>query len=139
MNSNLKFLLKRYINKNITEIFNDQFGCNFQFIYNIDLKINDYIMIFYKNTIIIICIDIDNKDIINTLNEVINLKKEINNVFIINIDTKYFNNKDNCVKIDEIKLKINTMTLKNDKIYELFISADIYDHLIMLKNMINKE
>ena len=96
-------------------------------------------MIFYKNTIIIICIDIDNKDIINTLNEVINLKKEINNVFIINIDTKYFNNKDNCVKIDEIKLKINTMTLKNDKIYELFISADIYDHLIMLKNMINKE
>ena len=146
MNSNLNILLKIYINKNINEIFIKNLSKTyFQYINNIDLSIKNYIILFYKNSIIVISIDINNKDIINTINKIISLKnveifgelKEIKEVFIINIDTKYFNNKINCVKIEETKLKINTITLKNNNIYELFISVDIYDHLIMVKNIID--
>ena len=147
MTSNLLFLLKKHIIKNINEIFIDNFyKTDFQYINNIDLLIENYIMLFYKNSIIIISIDINNKDILNTLDNVINLKnvkifdklQEIKRVFIINVNTKYFHNKNNCVKIDEIKLKINTLTLKNNHLYELFISTDIKDHLIMLKDMIKR-
>lgn len=147
MSSNLNLLLKRYINKNINEIFiNNLYQSDFQFINNIDLSIENYIMLFYKNSVIIISIDLNNKDIIKILNDTINLKnikifgelKEIEKVFIINVDTKYFNNKINCIKIEETKLKINTITLKNNNIYELFISTDIYDHLVMVKNILDK-
>ena len=146
MNTNLKILLKKYINKNICEIYIDNlYKINFQYISNINLMIEDYIIIFYKNSIIIVSIDTNNEDIFNSLNYVINLKnikifdelKEIKKVFIINIDTNYFHNKENCINIEEIKLKINCFTLKNNNIYELFISLDIYDHLAMIKHIID--
>ena len=146
MGCNIIILLNKHINNNISNIFiKNLYETNLQYINNLNLVIKNYIAFYYNGYIIVNSIDANNQEIKNIMKQILNLKnikiyneqQNIKDVFIINIDTKTYNNKENNIKIDELKLKINSFTLKNDNIYELFISSDIYPQLIMIKNMID--
>ena len=148
MSYNLTLLLQRHINKNISEVFiSNLYENNFQFINWLDLQNDNLILFYYNDVIVIVSIDINNKETFNILNKILDLNAIkiynelhiIKKVYNINIDTKSFKNKDNCVKINETKLKINSYTLKDNKLYELFVSSDIYPQLILIKEIIDKK
>lgn len=146
MSSKLVIQLYRYINTLISEIFlKNLYEFNLQYLNDLNLTIENYISFYYRGYVIIISIDITNQEILNTMKTILDLKtikvyceqQTIKHVFVINIDTKKFNNKENYSNIVELKLKISSFTLKNDKIYEMFISSDVYSQLIMIKDMID--